>query len=37
LKELQEHRELESKIEKNRIDNKKVHPPLATPQLIEEL
>ena len=38
LKELQEHREMESKIEKSRTDvNKKVHSPSKAPQLIEEL
>ena len=41
MKELQEHREMESKIEKSRTDrdSKKVHTvsPSKAPQLIEEL
>ena len=37
LKELQDHREMESKMERSRTDKTKVHDPPKSSQLIEEL
>ena len=37
LKELQDHREMESKMEQSQTDKKKVHDPPKSLQLIEEL